>query len=196
MRRIAHSIAILDLDGEGQIIDTTARAEEADRRVQAKFAERNEATPAPDTGAYKSVFYGRDAFFDPSLLRLDQLNPGAEVAIAQLRRLYADIYILTSRPDFLARPTMMWLREHGIELDDEEVRFKLYKIGEEWREQRTFTSAWKSTIVYQAACSYRHVLFIDDDERNRQAVAALKMLNITIKDSLKDYIFDDSPIII
>lgn len=196
MRRLLDSMVILDLDGPGQIIDTTARAEEADRRVQANFAEKDESTPAPDTNEYKSLFYSRDCFFDSSLFKLDQLNPGAEKAIARLRQIYVDLYVLTSRPDFLAQPTMMWLREHGIELANEEIRFKIYAIGDDKREERTTTAAWKSTIVYQATWMCRHVLFIDDDERNRQAIAALHIGNVTIKDSLKEYIFDDQPIIL
>jgi hypothetical protein len=196
MRRILDSIAIVDLDGPSQIIDTTARAEEAERRVQAHFETKGEPVPAPDTNAYKAIFYDRDAFYDESLLHLDCLNPGAEMAITRLREAYSDLYILTSRPDFLGRQTMIWLKDRGIELIDEEIRFKLYQIGEDKREQFTSTASWKSTIIYQAAWTYQQVLFVDDDERNRQAVAALKMLNITIKDNLSDFVFDDGPIIV
>lgn len=193
MRR-ANSIAIVDLDGQGMIIDTTARAEEAHRRVLAQLEGKD---PAQDSNEYKNLFYSRDAFYDESLLHLDQLNPGAEVAIARLRQHYDDLYVLTSRPDYLlGRQTKLWLKDHGIVLDDEEIRFKLYAIGEDKREQYTATPAWKSTIVYQAVWAYWNVLFVDDDERNRRAVAALKMLNITIKENLNDFIFDESPIIL
>lgn len=194
MRQILDSVAILDLDGEGMIIDPSAREEKARKIVLAKLAGKE--VPSEDSNEYKKLFFGRDAFFSEDLLHLDKLNSGAIQAIERLRTIYTDIYILTSRPDFLARDTMLWLKEHGIELADDEIRFKLYADGEDKREQFTGTPAWKSTIVYERARIYRSVLFVDNEEKNRRAIEALKMPNVTIRGSLNDYIFDDKTIII
>jgi phosphoglycolate phosphatase-like HAD superfamily hydrolase len=187
------SIAIVDLDGKGLIIDTTLRDQEAHARVQAKIQSMSEP-PTPDE--YKQLFYSGEIFYDPALLALDRLNPGAKEALDRLQERYTDVYILTARPDFLAVPTEEWLHAHGIIFPRESIRYKLYPDGEEKREQRLSTAAWKATIVHQAAVWHKRVLFIDDDERNRQAVIAHRLSNVEIKDSLADYIFDDTPIII
>lgn len=150
---------------------------------------------ARDSNEWKSLFYSKDAFYDVRLLHLDKLNPGALQAIERLRQLYTDLYIVTSRPDFLAEATMKWLSEHGIELSPDEIRFKLYQFEEDKREQFVSTPAYKGIITYEASWVYQTVLFIDNEERNRRAVAALRRPNITIKESLADYI-DDGPIIL
>ena len=112
---------------------------------------------------------------------MDKLNKGADQALIQLRRLYTDLYVVTSRPDFLADATMRWLSEQEITLSPDEIRFKLYQIGDAKREQFVSTSAYKAIITYEASWVYQSVLFIDNEERNRQAVAALHRPNITIK---------------
>ncbi|GHP00922.1 hypothetical protein KSF_109690 [Reticulibacter mediterranei] len=193
LRRSPNSIAIIDFDGP--VSDTSARAQEAHRRVQMKTLALEEP-PAPDSNEYKALFYSTDAFYDPSLLVLDQLQPGTDIAITRLQELYTDVYILTSRPDFLAEPTEQWLSAHSLRFPRESIRYKLYAQGEDQREQRVSTAVWKAIIVHQAAVWYDHILFIDDDVKNRAEVAAHQLSNVEIKESLADYIFDDSPIIL
>jgi len=191
MRRLLNSVAILDLDGDGMIIDPSARDQEARRRVLDKLAGRE---VAEDSNEWKGLFYATSAFYDKDLLPLDKLQPGAIQAIERIRSLYMDLYIVTSRPDFLAGPTLAWLRDHDVHLAEDEIRFKLYQQGEDRREQFVSTPAWKSTIAHEASWIYRNVLLVDNEEKNRRAVAALRRPNITIKDSLRDYVFDDGPI--
>jgi hypothetical protein len=176
-------IAILDLDGPGQISDPFARDQEAVRRVKVKFGGKE---IDPLSNEYKSLFYARDGFFDERLLHLDKLNEGANAALERLRTLYTDLYVVTSRPDFLAEGTIHWLREHGVDLSADEIRFKLYQIEDEKREQYTTTSAYKAIITYEASRVYQRVLFVDNEEKNRRAVAALHRPTITIKASLRD----------
>lgn len=186
------SIAILDLDGLGQIVNASERDQEATRRVKASQGGKD---LDPDSNEYKSLFYAKNAFYDVSLLHLDQMNPGALQAIERVRMLYTDLYIVTSRPDFMADATITWLRAQGIDLSPNEIRFKLYQLEEDKREQYVSTSAWKSILTYEASWIYQTVLFVDNEERNRRAVAALRCPNITIKESLADFI-DDGPIIL
>ena len=195
LRTFHNSIAILDLDGSTMIIDTSARDQEAHRRVQLKI-QGMEKPPAPDSGEYRSLFYSTDAFYDTSLLELDRLNPGALLAIARLRELYTDLYCLTSRPDFLASPTEAWLEAHGVVFSPDEIRSKLYAQGEDKREQYISTNQWKAIIAHQAATWYDRVLFFDDDEKNRTAVIARNLPNVEVKESIAEYIFDDRPIIL
>jgi len=192
-RKFRDSIVIPDLDGPGQIVDASERDHEAQSRVRALLSGKE---VDPNSNEYKGLFYSKDAFYDVHLLHLDKLNPGALQAIERLRELYTDFYIVTSRPDFMADPTVTWLSEHGIVLSPDEIRFKLYRLEEDVREQFVSTPAYKEIIAYEASWVYQSVLFIDNEERNRRAVAALRRPNITIKESLTDYIFDDSPIIL
>ena len=192
---LMESLAILDMDGKHQLRDTSARAEEAARRVAAHFAAENQPLPPVDSNDYRKEFYSRANFFNAEFLHLDQPNPHIATALANIRRTYADLYVVTSTPDFLAVPTMDWIAQHGIDIDEEEIRFKFYQEGDDRREQFSPTDAWKLTILLQMKRFYRRILFADDDAKNRAAIATLSLPNVTIVDGLQDF-YDDGPIIL
>lgn len=127
--------------------------------------------------------------FDPALVPLDTLIEGADLAVKRLEQQHYTIVFLTSRPEKMREATETWLAQH--DLDGYELIMKSLDM------QFVKTVRWKADEV-QAISQLRMadtILFVDDEEANREAVAALGN-GIVIKESLDDYKPDDTPIII
>ena len=125
-----------------------------------------------------------EPFYDSELVALDSMNMGADVALAYLRERYDVLYILTSCPDFLAPEVEANFRRYSLSWDKSSIRFKLYAVENDKREQYTSTAVWKTIITHQAAEWFNSVLFIDNDARNREAVLARQLSNVIVQDSL------------
>ena len=115
-----------------------------------------------------------DIAFDPALLSLDTLIPGAYDAIDILST-RGDIIYLTSRPESLYDASKARLAE--FELDND-------LICKPKSAQYVKTVKWKAEEVKKLALEYKNVVFIDDEQNNRDAVEALELPNVFCTSSL------------
>lgn len=162
------SIALIDLDGV--VADNSTRAAVAQgtrSRVRRAEAER--------------VFY--ETLFNPDLVELDQLLPGAGEQLARLRAEgFLPVY-LSSRSQSMHEATVAWLARYDI---DAEVIL---------RPQYEQTVAWKTAQVQRLVeARVGHgdcALVIDDREDVRHAVLRLDDPRILVKCSLEDALATD-----
>ncbi|QBD80442.1 hypothetical protein EPA93_32500 [Ktedonosporobacter rubrisoli] len=172
------SIAIVDFDGV--IVDMTLHAQRAKELAQA-FALAQDADVASEQHrkAMRDFFYSERGFFNAGLFALDRLMDGCIVELTRLVQEYAKVVVVTSRPTFTRDVTLAWFYHHCPGFETIEFFFK------DSSESELKTARWKAQIVTGFARNYETILFIDDDERNRQAIAALASslhdIHITIK---------------
>jgi hypothetical protein len=171
--RVMTRIAIIDIDGV--IANSDAR-----------FALARQGGDG-QKGAAGSVNWS--VAFEPANVVLDTLIQGADQAVQRLERLGYAIIFLTSRPESMRQATEAWLTQR--EMDGYEVIMKPVSA------LRVKTVKWKADEVARIASLYivDEIIFVDDEEANRQAVEALGT-GIKIKRGLDDYMDDDAPIII
>jgi hypothetical protein len=144
------SLAIVDLDGVVANSDARfVRATNEQGRVNWKVA------------------------FDPELVTLDTLIPGADKAIKMLEERRYNVSFLTSRPEHMRATTESWLAQHGLDSYD--------LVMKPASAQFTKTVVWKAETVTQIVkqTGTDMILFIDDEEANCKAVEnAIKALEI------------------
>src|SRR5579885_369434 len=106
----------------------------------------------------------------------DQLMSGCHQALARLWREYETIVVVTSRPPSLREATLQWFSRWCPGYEHSACIFK------DREESVLQTATWKARLVAHFARQHETLLFIDDDERNRNAVAALAadLPNVTI----------------
>lgn len=153
-------LCICDLDGV--IVDTTKRfavARKSDNSIEWKIA------------------------FDPDLVQLDRPITGAREALQHLAKLDYTIVLLSSRPERMMQATQKWLKQY----DFEEYELHLKPNNKQF----TKTFKWKAEVILGLITTHyqtEEILFIDDEEVNRQAIEELK-LPITVKAGLIEYKF-------
>jgi hypothetical protein len=144
-----------------------------------------------------SAFFAK--LFDPELVRLDVIEPEARALIEQIEGRGAQIVYLTSRPHGTQAATEHWLAEQGI------LRpcfFKNYGTGQvslpdgkpDAGDRYMKTAAWKarevSRIISQVETEQSEplswIVFADDEEANRAAIAELHDSRILLRCSLED----------
>lgn len=160
------SIAILDFDGV--IVDATIHTNIAQERARAFIREQAlDLDRAAERKALSTFFYSERGFFDTTLIDYDQLIPGCSRALANILQEYDIVVVLTSRPPSMREATRQWFSRWCPGYEHIEFLFK------DVDESVMKTAAWKAQMVAQLAEHYDTLLFIDDDERNRKAVAAI-----------------------
>jgi hypothetical protein len=113
--------------------------------------------------------------FTPELVSLDTLIEGADDAIRELCRL-GDVVYLTSRPESMWEATHAWLNCHDLA--------KPGIICKPKSSQYVKTVKWKADEVQECASRYQYVVFIDDEQKNLQAVRELALSNVDCYESL------------
>src|SRR5579885_54052 len=159
-------IAICDFDGV--IADIAEHTKIAQERARAFV--RQQASSLDDAAERKALsrfFYSERGFFDPRLIEQDRPMNGCHQALAHLSQAYDKIVVVTSRPPSLREATLQWFSRWCPGYEHIAFLFK------ETEESVLKTASWKARLVAHFAQQYETLLFIDDDERNRNAVAAL-----------------------
>ncbi len=160
------SIAILDFDGV--IVDNSIHTNIAQERARAFVREQAlDLDRATERKALSTFFYSERGFFDTTLIEYDQLTPGCSKALTDILQEYDTVVILTSRPLSMREATLQWFSRWCPGYENIEFLFK------DSDESVMKTAIWKASMVAQLVEHYDTLLFIDDDERNRKAVAAL-----------------------
>jgi ribonucleotide monophosphatase NagD (HAD superfamily) len=117
--------------------------------------------------------------FNPQLLHLDTLIPGAYDAIGQLES-KGDIIYLTSRPESLYVETRLKLKEFGL--------LRAEVICKPESAQYVKTLKWKAEEVRKIILDERDydiITVIDDEPKNLQAVKDLGLSNVECFESLE-----------
>ncbi len=156
-------LAISDFDGV--IANITEHTKIAQERAKA-FALALALDPKDEAyrKALSTFFYSERGFFDNELVRCDQLMSGCGNALAQLLQEYDKVIVLTSRPISMREATLQWFLQWFPGCKNIEFIFK------NSTESVMKTAIWKAHTVALFAEQYDVILFIDDDERNRDAV--------------------------
>ncbi|HZO75883.1 MAG TPA: hypothetical protein VFB60_27030 [Ktedonobacteraceae bacterium] len=169
------SIAICDFDGV--IADSAEHAKIAQERAKAFMLQQDSSI---DREAERKVlsrfFYSEQGFFDNRLIEYDQPMVGCSEALAHLSEKYDNVIVLTSRPLSMREATLQWFTRWCPGYENITFIFK------DSDENIMKTAVWKARIVASFAERYHTILFIDDDKRNREAVAAIaaNLNNVTI----------------
>jgi ribonucleotide monophosphatase NagD (HAD superfamily) len=172
-------VAIVDIDG--------VIACNEDRVRLAKFVAKLIAQSKGQEPHENSIHW--EIAFYPILARLDTPLPGASKALDVLAANGYRVFLLTSRPETMRQETEEWLERHGISIKgSHRLIMKDYKYY-----QFTKTAVWKAQTVttIKERTNAAEVLFIDDEQVNRDAIMALGWGNIICKPDLNDYILDD-----
>lgn len=164
-------LAIIDLDGV--VADSTIRFEKAHDLAVEKLRRTSQFVLPSDPQKlkalkeYKSLFYTKEAFYNPSLVAQDTLLAGAVTSIWDIcdGHDYLLIY-LSSRPEFLRNVTYKWLFDQNVL--DAQTRLILKPTAFQY----TKTTTWKAGTVQTLTGLYdaSRVLFIDDEQVNRDAL--------------------------
>lgn len=184
-------------------IDTNRERGQAENMMVVNNSERSRIARE-----YADHFSGREqtsAFFakmfDPDLVKHDVIEPGAREQIERIE-LRAKVVYLTSRPHTMREATLQWLEEQGV---IRPCTFKNYGTGEKDEsgkydngDRYIKTAVWKAReverIIQEAEAQddkVEWVLFVDDEEANRQAVAEIGDPRILIRCSLADTLESD-----
>lgn len=169
------SIAICDFDGV--IADNAEHTKIAQERARAfVFQQASGLDNEAERKALSRFFYSEQGFFDNKLVEYDQLIIGCSEALVRLLEKYDRVVILTSRPLSMREATLQWFSQRCP--GHENIAF-IFKDSDE---STMKTAAWKAHIVTSFAEQHQTILFIDDDEKNRKAVAtiAANLKNVTI----------------
>lgn len=173
-------VAIIDIDG--------VIASNKDRLGLAKFVAKLLAQSKGQEPQENSIHW--DIAFYPTLVKLDTPLPGVAKALEVLETAGYSIFLLTSRPETMRKATEEWLEQQGILIrGDHRLIMKDYNYH-----RFTKTSVWKAQIVnaIEECNNAVEVLFIDDEQVNRDAVMALGRDNIICKPDLDDYVLGDT----
>lgn len=163
-------LAIIDLDGVVANAEARfAKAEEVKRtylREQEKDHTKIHYGDALEREA-NNVYW--KTVFTPELVSLDTLIEHATEAIQFIEQFDQDsyqVFYLTSRPETMRQATEDWLLEH--QLSGPKLIMKPSAA------QYVKTVTWKALTVQMLASLYQatHVLFVDDEQTNRDAVIA------------------------
>lgn len=120
-----------------------------------------------------------DVAFDPKHIPLDIPIEAAVAALSSLPRGYELVY-LSSRPEAMRLSTVRWLRDHDllgpcVILKDERSKF-------------IKTTVWKRLKVQELATKHQcPILFVDDEQRNRDHVADLDVHCFATIQEASDY---------
>jgi hypothetical protein len=188
-----NTLAIIDLD-------THRERGQAENLMVANHSERSQIARA-----YANQFASRDqshAFFaklfDPELVHLDVVEDQAHTLIEQIEARGALIVYLISRPHTMEAATEQWLAEHHL------LRRSIYKnygTGEpgadgkpDMGDRFLKNAAWKareveriiSQIETETGEKLSWIVFADDEESDRRAVAELHDPRILLRCSLSD----------
>lgn len=180
------TLAIIDLDTkreDGQavnkmIVNNSNRAAEAQKYAE-KFALRER----------KSRFY--EKMFDPSLVELDEIEDKARTWLEMMKD-KALIFYMTSRPHTMKAETEAWLERNGIE---HPCLFKNYGSGQRGPDgaidngdRFVKTAAWKKREIQRLLDEIEPewLIFADEEESNRAAIAGIGDPRILIRCSLED----------
>ncbi len=143
-----------------------------------------------------SAFFAK--MFDPDLVKLDVVEDQAKALIERIEERGAQVVYLTSRPHTMQEATTHWLAEHGL------LRpcfFKNYGTGEpgpdgkpDTGDRYIKTATWKANQIQSIIAEIEieqiekipSVLFVDDEEANRAAVAEIDDPRILLRCSLED----------
>lgn len=172
-------LAVIDLDGV--VADNTKRFEAAATKREFYRQHLGDAMPDALTNPINHA-YVQKAFddlletlywqvaFNPDLVKLDTLIDGVKEVLDAIRYAYDyELVFLTSRPDNMARKTVHWLWEQNIlfYIDSKEAL-----IMKPSASHFTKTLTWKVGKVQELCqfCSVDELLFIDDEEKHREAV--------------------------
>ncbi len=186
-------LVIIDLDttrehGQAEnvmIVNTSERSRIA-REYANQFGSRDQ----------NSAFFAK--LFDPELVPLDVIEGQAHTLIEQIEAHGALIGYLISRPHTMEIATEQWLTEHQI---TRRSVYKNYGTGERGPDGKPDTGdrfmkngAWKarevSRMISQVETEMGEplswIVFADDEEANRAAVAELNDPRILLRCSLED----------
>jgi len=186
-------LAILDLDtnrergvAENPMVVNNSERSRIARGYANRFSSRDQ----------NSVFFAK--MFDPELVTLDVIEPEARILIERIEARGAQVVYLTSRPHTMQEATEEWLTEQGIL---RQCYFKNYGTDEpgpdgkpDVGDRYMKTPAWKARevqrIISQVEAEQGEklswILFADDEEANRAAVAGLGDPRLLLRCSLKD----------
>lgn len=108
--------------------------------------------------------YWRTAF-NAEHIALDVPIDGAREALNAIEEKY-DVIFLTSRPEFLRRASLAWLKQHHYMGISRDMLMKPSSF------QYTKTTVWKAGTIHQTAALYgaTEVLVIDDEQANLDEV--------------------------
>ncbi len=186
-------LAIIDLDtnrerGQAENLMIADNSERS--RIAREYA--NRFSQSEQT----SAFFAK--MFDPDLVQHDIIEDEAHTLISEIEARGALIVYLTSRPHTMQAATEHWLTDHDI---SRRCYFKNYGTGELGPDGKTDvgdrymkTAAWKarevsriiSLVETELGEKLAWVLFADDEEANRAAVAELGDPRILLRCSLED----------
>jgi ribonucleotide monophosphatase NagD (HAD superfamily) len=173
-------VAIVDIDG--------VIASNQERIRLAKFVAKLIAQSKGQESHENSIHW--EIAFYPALVRLDTPLPGVSRALDMLKEKGYSIFLLTSRPETMRKETEQWLDQHDISIrGSHQLIMKDYT-----HHQFTKTHVWKAQAVttIKERTNAAEVLFIDDEQVNRDAVMALGQGDIICKPNLDDYVLGDT----
>lgn len=188
-----HTLAIIDLDtnrehgqAENRMIANTSARSQIAREYANHFA----------NGEQTSAFFRK--MFDPELIKTDVIEDQARELVERIEARGATVVYLTNRPHTMAEATKRWLAEQGI---SRTCFFKNYGTGEPGPDGKPDTgdrfvknTTWKACEVSRLITELETeldapldwILFVDDEEANRAAVAELADSRILLRCSLED----------
>lgn len=191
--RMSKILAIIDLDTNrehGQaanlMVTNTSERSRIAREYANQFSQREQT----------SAFFAK--MFDPELVQQDVIEAQASTLIERIEARGALIVYLISRPHSMQAATEQWLADHHI---SRRCFFKNYGTGEpgpdgkpDVGDRYVKTAAWKAREVGRIITEVETeqgepltwVLFVDDEEANRAAMAELGDSRILLRCSLED----------
>ena len=191
---MARFVALINLDTSrkhgkatnAMVINHEKRSEIA-RAYARRFGRNNQAEA--------NAFFRQ--IFNPELLKHDALEDEAREWLQVIEQRGATICYVTYRPSFLQAATERWLEDNGIKRPTIFKNYGTSEIGPDGTPDngcRYMTNtAWKVRIVgdfiemlNKIEGPPEYVIFADDDEESRQAIAEIGDPRILIRCSLED----------
>lgn len=180
------TLAIIDLDtkrenGEAinkMVVNNSERAEIAHHYAD-QFSGKEQT----------SAFYAK--MFDPELIKFDVIEDQAHEWLKQIEK-HAHIFYLTSRPHTMSAETREWLKRNSI---SHPTIYKDYGTGETGPDGKIDngdrflkTPTWKKRMIQRLLDEMQPdwLIFADDEEENRRAVAEIGDPHVLIRCSLED----------
>lgn len=189
-------VAVIDLDRV--VANNAKRFAEAEKAKKARERELIKMIGGKGKQREVTKAYWNTAF-DPALVELDELMVGSKEALTDLEEQGYYIVFLTSRPETMKEATIAWLCQHKIftgatlagtgtfwGVASATVRYGRDLIMKPLGKQFVKTAEWKASEIQIMANLdiVESILFVDDEERNREAVEALKSAKVTCKSNL------------
>lgn len=161
---IGRKLAIVDYDGV--LADSSERFAMAD------------ASGYPNQGEEADAYW--QIIFDPEKIADDRVIPNALNHLLKLQAEGWTIIFMTSIPFFCAGAVGNWLFE---KLGWEDSRFDL--VSKPNALQKNRTSTWKANMAQALSAVFDEVLFIDDEDKNIEAVLNHRQLSWRVGAGLK-----------